>query len=93
LIPYDNDAAAWLGLIQHYGGPTRLLDVTGSLYVAFFFAFEPAGDYDRAVWAVDQLWCTSECARIMAGAEGKPIKDMLGRTFGGQAQMRVPCLV
>jgi hypothetical protein len=39
LIPDDNDAAAWLGLIQHYGGPTRLLNVTRSPYIALFFAF------------------------------------------------------
>jgi hypothetical protein len=26
LVPDDDDAAAWLGLIQHYGGPTRLFE-------------------------------------------------------------------
>src|SRR3954452_7509637 len=30
LVPSDYDFAAWLGLIQHYGGATRLLDVTRS---------------------------------------------------------------
>jgi hypothetical protein len=72
LNPREDDAAAWLGLIQHYGGPTRLLDVTRSPYVALFFAFEPTGDYDRALWAIDQGWCMFECARIMAEAEGSP---------------------
>ena len=28
LVPADDDHAAWLGLLQHYGGPTRLLDVS-----------------------------------------------------------------
>src|SRR5947207_15545092 len=28
----------WLAAIQHYGGPTRLLDFTHSFYVATFFA-------------------------------------------------------
>jgi hypothetical protein len=53
LIPSDDDAAAWLGLIQHYGGPTRLLDVTHSPYIALFFAFETPGDQTRAFWAID----------------------------------------
>src|SRR5258706_9019944 len=30
----------WLAAIQHYGGPTRLLDFTHSLYVSTFFAVE-----------------------------------------------------
>jgi FRG domain-containing protein len=87
LIPNDNDAAAWLALIQHYGGPTRLLDVTRSPYVALFFAFEPTGNSDRAVWAIEQLWCMTECGRIMAEAEGRPFIDVIGRTRHGQAQL------
>jgi hypothetical protein len=42
----------WLAAIQHYGGPTRLLDFTHSFYVATFFAVEQATE-DAAVWA---LW-------------------------------------
>lgn len=40
----------WLAAIQHYGGPTRLLDFTHSFYVATFFACEQATE-DAAVWA------------------------------------------
>lgn len=87
LIPDDNDAAAWLGLIQHYGGPTRLLDVTRSLYIAMFFAFETPGDQDRAVWAVEWAWCMAACARIMAEAEGQQIKVTQERTTAAQAQL------
>jgi FRG domain len=87
LIPHDDNAAAWLGLIQHYGGPTRLLDVTRSPHIALFFAFEPAGDCDRAIWAIDHLWCASESARIMAEAEGKPLDDVIGRPLAAQAQL------
>lgn len=87
LIPHDNDAAAWLGLIQHYGGPTRLLDVTRSPYVALFFAFEASGSQEREIWAIDPGWCMSECARIMAETEGSPLDKMFGRTAGAQLQL------
>jgi len=42
----------YLALIQHHGGPTRLLDFTHSFYVACFFALESAHS-DAAVWAVN----------------------------------------
>ena len=42
----------WLSVIQHYGGPTRLLDFTYSLYVAAFFATENT-DTDSAIWAIN----------------------------------------
>jgi hypothetical protein len=87
LIPHDNDAAAWLGLIQHYGGPTRFLDVTRSPYIALFFAFEAAGTSDRAVWAINYVWCMESCAKIVAERERQPFKEMLGRVTGAQAQL------
>lgn len=87
LVPPDSDAAAWLGLIQHYGGPTRLLDFTKSPYVALFFAYESAGNHERAVWAIDHAWCMAECSRIMAEAEGIPLDMAFGRAAGAQAQL------
>jgi hypothetical protein len=51
LPPPENDIA-WLSIIQHYGGPTRLLDFTYSYYVAAFFAME-ASVVDSAIWAVN----------------------------------------
>src|SRR4051812_47141564 len=50
--PHEDAALDWLSVIQHYGGPTRLLDFTYSYYVAVFFALESATS-DAAVWAVD----------------------------------------
>jgi hypothetical protein len=52
-VPAVGECLEWLALIQHYGGPTRLLDFTHSGYVAAFFAMENA-DGDAAVWAVDK---------------------------------------
>ncbi len=51
-VPADDDDFQWLAIIQHYGGPTRLLDFTWSPYVAAFFALETAVD-DAAVYAFD----------------------------------------
>jgi hypothetical protein len=52
VLPHEDDTISWLALIQHYGGPTRLLDFTRSPYVAAFFAMEQAQD-DAAIWALD----------------------------------------
>lgn len=51
-IPDDTDSFRWLGVMQHHGAPTRLLDFTYSFYVAAFFALEGATG-DAAIWAVN----------------------------------------
>jgi hypothetical protein len=52
-----DDELEWLGLMQHHGAPTRLLDFTWSPFVAAFFALEKATE-DAAVWAINLplLW-------------------------------------
>src|SRR4051812_11902673 len=52
-LPELDDTLGWLALIQHYGGPTRLLDFTRSAYVAAFFAMEKA-DGDAVIWAISE---------------------------------------
>jgi len=48
----DDSDFEWLSWMQHYGCPTRLLDVTASAHVAAFFAVTGATT-DCAVWAID----------------------------------------
>lgn len=51
-LPAPNNALEWFALIQHFGGPTRLVDFTHSFYASAFFAVEQAHT-DAAIWAVD----------------------------------------
>jgi hypothetical protein len=50
--PSTENSIEWLSIIQHFGGPTRLLDFTHSFYIAAFFAMEQANS-DSAFWAID----------------------------------------
>lgn len=61
-IAEHTDAIDWLTMVQHYGGPTRLLDFTRSFWVAVFFAIEATSSAkfpeEQVVWAVNsrKLW-------------------------------------
>lgn len=64
----DDDLFGWMALMQHYGAPTRLLDVTLSPYVAAFFALEEhtcSEHDDLALWAVDTGACESQAMRVL----------------------------
>jgi hypothetical protein len=58
ILPSDDDQAGWLALMQHYGGPTRLLDWTKCPFVGMYFALqeEPTEGNRSAVWAIDLNW-------------------------------------
>ena len=49
-LPEKNDKLEWLSLMQHYGAPTRMLDVTLSPHIASYFALEH-GHADFAIFA------------------------------------------
>lgn len=48
--PDDDNYVDWIAYIQHYGGPTRLLDFTYSFYVAAFFSM-------KSVKSNPSIWC------------------------------------
>jgi hypothetical protein len=50
-LPPDEKKLEWLAIMQHYGAPTRLLDVTLSPHVATFFALE-SGTGDSSIFVI-----------------------------------------
>ena len=50
--PSPGNYMEWLGLMQHYGAPTRLLDFTYSFFVAAYFAVADAKG-ECAIWAIN----------------------------------------
>lgn len=46
------DRISWLGVMQHHGAPTRLLDWTTSIYVAAYFAVHGTSEKNGAVWYI-----------------------------------------
>jgi hypothetical protein len=71
--PKEDCRLEWLALIQHYGGPTRLLDFTHSFYIATFFALENTS-VDAAVWGV-ALSKLDSAAGVPFGSETRDVRN------------------
>lgn len=67
--PAANEILEWLVLVQHHGGPTRLLDFTHSFYIAAFFAIESALN-DACVWAISK-WHLDKTVENLLGDDQK----------------------
>lgn len=57
-LPDEDDSLEWCSIMQHYGAPTRLIDVTFSPYIAVYFALE-SGHKDCSVYAFKHEYFTS----------------------------------
>lgn len=48
--PEATDHLEWLAIMQHFGAPTRLIDVTRSVFIAAYFATNNFSTKDSAIW-------------------------------------------
>lgn len=79
-VPLPSTKLDWLSLIQHYGGPTRLLDFSHSFYVAAFFAMESA-EADAAVWAVNLDVLECRIAQVMGVSKDEENIDRINTRY------------
>jgi hypothetical protein len=89
--PADNDDLRWLGLMQHHGAPTSLVDFSYSFYVALFFAIERANpEKCCAIWAIDHNWLW-DVAKLRLPAE--ICKRMECDELGGKTPATIKALL
>jgi hypothetical protein len=56
-IPSEDDYIGWMSIMRHHGAPSRLLDVSYSVYVAIYFALADARiGRDAALWCFSMGW-------------------------------------
>jgi hypothetical protein len=80
--PRDEERLEWAALLRHHGGPSRLLDVTASPYVAAYFALEEStAGKPFAVLAIHALALHAETQNKVGASS-----DMDFRTRHGAAE-------
>ncbi|MDG2991818.1 FRG domain-containing protein [Candidatus Synechococcus calcipolaris G9] len=52
--PDNQDSLSWLSLLRHLGVPTRLLDISWSIFIATYFAVSSNPDNDGCIWFFNQ---------------------------------------
>jgi hypothetical protein len=81
-LPAPDDTLEWMSLLRHYGGPTRLLDWTYSLFVAAFFALA-SSEHDEPcyIWALNTRKLNQRANQMSKGL-GKDIEGDDDKTGG-----------
>lgn len=92
--PDKENTLEWLAMIQHHGGPTRLMDFTRSFYIASFFAVEGA-DSDASFWClnVDLLRKTSRELLSRIWNDGLDAEDVCTRLIDSGQDVSAICAV
>jgi hypothetical protein len=55
--PAEDDFVQWMSIMRHHGAPSRLLDITFSVYVALYFAISCAKvEQPAALWCFNIGW-------------------------------------
>jgi hypothetical protein len=93
--PKEERKLEWLSLIQHHGGPTRLLDFSRSFYIASFFAVENTIS-NFVVWAVNSSKLVEQFQnahqlnkRLKKFSLGKLIEEAMDRAIGKTDQNKM----
>jgi hypothetical protein len=54
-LPAQEDYLNWITLMQHHGLPTRLLDWTGQILIAAYFATSDSPTEDAEIWVLNPM--------------------------------------
>jgi hypothetical protein len=64
VYPDEDDYIQWMSIMRHHGAPTRLLDITYSIYIGLYFAVIDSLRADAALWCFDIKWLSAAYDKI-----------------------------